>query len=134
MTAPYQPSAAERQELADLTAYLRSHSGDFSRMPEGSIAAVLNKASPAVRAHVKANADFVEHVINGGRSEPFQPRLEIDPSRVDPATEAIAAQARTEDYSHSLMSRMGTDNSRIADGPPDLRETLTAAFDTTQQE
>lgn len=105
----------------------------MDRLPEGSIAAVLNRASPAVRAHVKANQQFVEHVLAGGKSEPFQPRLEIDPSRIDKATEAIAAQSRTEDLSHSLMSRMGTYTPEPS-GPPDLRETLTAAFDITPQQ
>lgn len=125
------PTPTERQELADIQQYLLGHAkaGTLDRIPEGSVNAVLNKASLNVRAHIKANQEFAEHVLQGGRSEPFQPRLEIDPSRIDRATEAIAAQSRTEDLSHALMSRMGTYTPEPS-GPPDLRETLTAAFDT----
>lgn len=129
MTGPA-PTPQEQQELKAIQDYLHQHAAsDFRHMPEKTVSAVLNKASPAVRAHMLKNQQFVEHVINGGRSEPFQPPLTIDPSRVDKATEAIAAKARTEDMTHALLSRMGTDQSAITDTPPTTRDYVEAAFD-----
>ena len=133
----YTPTAAERQELADIQAYLKGHAqaGTLDRIPEGSVAAVLNRASPNVREHIARNREMVEHVLQGGRSEPFQPPLTIDPSRVPPHVEAIAAKARTEDVTHGLLSRMNTDQSSVVDAPPTTRDYLEAAFDAhTPQE
>lgn len=133
MTTPYQPTPAEKQELADLTAYLRSFSGDFSRMPEGSVNSVLNKASPNVRAHLAMNQDYVkEFRESGGRSMPFAEKRYLSDLDIPKETRAIMQQADTEEVTHGLLTRMGTtppDNS-----PPSLREHIEASFDNTPQQ
>ena len=134
MTAPYQPTAAEKQELADLTAYLRGHAeaGTLASMPEGSVAAVLNKASPNVRAHLAMNQNYVkEFRESGGRSMPFAEKRYLSDLDIPKETRAIMQQADTEEVTHGLLQRMGTtppDNS-----PPSLREHIEAVMDNSQE-
>lgn len=134
----YAPTAAERAELQDIQDYLAGHAkaGTLDRLPEGSVAAVMNKASPAVRQHMLGSKAVVENFRNsGGREMPFEPKRDISDLNVPSHVRQVMDRADTEDVTHGLLSRMGSDNSRIVDaGPPDLRETLSASFDAHQQE
>lgn len=130
----YKPTAAERQELADIQDYLAGHAkaGTLDRMPEGSINAVLNKASPAVRQHLMANQAIVSNFrSSGGREMPFEPKREIPDLPISKEVRQVLDRADTESAIYGLNERMGTaeDNSRIADAPPTTRDFLEAAYD-----
>ena len=135
----YHPTPAEKQELKDIQDYLNSHAraGTLDRLPEGSINAVLNRASPNVRQHLMANQAIVSNFrSSGGREMPFEPKREIPDLPLSKEVRQILDQADTESVIYGLGERMGTaeDNASLNSGPPDLRETLSASFDAHQQE
>jgi hypothetical protein len=133
----YKPTPAEKQELADLQDYLNSHArnGTLDRMPEGSINAVLNRASPAVRQHLMASQAIVSNFrASGGREAPFEPKRDIPDLNLPKETRAVLDRADQESVIYGLNERLGTDtgNATLNSGPPDLRETLTACFDVSE--
>lgn len=132
----YAPTPAERAELQDIQDYLNSHAraGTLDRLPEGSINAVLNKASPNVRAHMLGSQAIVSNFrSSGGREMPFEPKREIPDLPISKEVRQVLDRADQEALTYSLNERMGTREQQQAitpaDAPPDLRETLTAAMD-----
>ena len=137
LTRNYQPTPEEVAELKDIQDYLAGHAkaGTLDRLPEGSVANVMNRASPRVKEHMLGSKAVVENFReSGGREMPFEPKRSIEDLDVPTHVRQVMDRADTEDVTHGLLSRMGTDNASINSGPPDLRETLTAAFDTNSQE
>ena len=101
--------------------YLESHIKADTAPPEGSVHAVLNQQSPKVRnaliATLKPIVDRRDQ-LNG----------DLDSNGT---VGKLVGQLMTEDTTHCLQERMGTDADRVSDSsaPPTLVETLDAAFD-----
>lgn len=130
MAWSYAPTAAERQELQDLQDYLEGHAkaGTLGRLPEGSVAALLNKASPRVREHMLGSQDVVRNFRDsGGRELPFQPKKDISDLGLSDTIKQVMDKSDTEEVTHDLLSRMGTDTQD--NSPPTTRDYLEAAFD-----
>jgi len=129
----YVPTPAERQELQDIQRYLKSHAANGTTPAEGSFTKVINAASPNVRQHILDNRAFAEHVRHeGGRTAPFEERLTLDESKLDDASRALLNRFDTEEVVAGVHERLGTPVACPSQqsGAPDLRESLTAAFDT----
>lgn len=134
MTQSYQPTPAEQRELQDIQQYLDGHAkaGTLDRIPEGGVNAVLNRASPNVRAHMLGSQAVVERFRDtNGREALFQPKKYIEDLPIAKETRQILDRADTEDVTYRLNERMNTPaaSSQQNEGPPDRRETLAAAFD-----
>lgn len=129
-------SPAERQELEQIQAHLKRHAKtDFQHLPERTVNAVFNNASPTVRQFLKNNRDFIQDLdAGGGRYRPFQDRLDVN-ALVPNDSKPILDRAMAEELSHGLTQRM-TETfastpapSSESDSPPTAREILSAAFD-----
>lgn len=120
-------SPAEREEVESLNNYLREHAKtDFRNMPERTVAAVMNKASPNARFFMNANRNVVTDLDeSGGRYKPFDPKMDIA-ATVPKEAKPILDRVATEDLTTSLNSRMGTST---PDEPTSLRDIVDAAFD-----
>jgi len=121
-------TASEQHELREATRFLNDN-------PSATrLGNFFNTLSPNVRAVVRRNIDIVEdHRQSGGRQRPFEPKQELS---LTPAQKQLIATHDTEDLTHRLNTRMGTSEqqSRIAEKPVDLRETLSASFDVVESE
>ena len=127
-------SPEDRNQLEDVIDYLGSHAapGASGRMAEGSVAALLNKQSPAVR-----NAfSQISELLETPRMEPFIDKwseaqnasaMGLDP---DAAVQVKAALDGSEVASR-LQGRMGTDADR-PDEPPSMRDQIEAAVSYQQ--
>ena len=119
-------------ELQQLLVYLGEKAGPENpsgHLPEGSVAALLNRASPAVRQKIAMLSDIVETP----RHKPFESKL----SEADwferlgadvPAALNVKSALDGQEVAGKLQSRMGTDASL----PPKeltMRELLTAAVE-----
>lgn len=119
-------------ELRDTAAYLNEHAKDnFARMPERTVANVLNRASPEVRAALTKDFLGRQHLVeSGGRLAPFQDR--VDPLADMPETMRTTYQRAEDEQTYAALNdRMGTleQNQRLIDeAPVTLRDTLDAAF------
>jgi len=124
-------SPAVKVELIDLQDYIASHTnpdGTMRRLPEGSMAALMNRASPEARAFMAQNREFVENFHeSGGREMPFEPKRYLDENKLPPPARAAMQQAHDEDITHRLNQRMGTPTADTS--PPTTRDYLSAAFD-----
>jgi hypothetical protein len=123
----------DRLDIEDAQSYLKAHAGmDWERMPEGSLAGVFNQLSPAARTYLKEQqakvANFRE---SGGREMPFQPKRYLEDLNLPEHAVKTLAKADTDDGIRSLHERMGTgeQQAKLNDRAPDIRDTLTAAFD-----
>lgn len=131
------------QEVFDISRYLRDHAkSDFRHMPEGSIAGVLNRASPEARRALAIQFKAAEHAAEtGGRIDehgnlkPFAERYDESRQRADRPKELNKAidKLQTEQITNELSQRMGMPTPSN-DGPPDRREILSVAFDAHTQE
>lgn len=131
MTNSYQPTREERQELADLQAYLRGHAEAGTTPPEGSLSRVIRQASPNVRAHIQQSKEFAKFVReDGGRTMPFAERTILDESRLDKTDKALLSRLDEEEISAGLMDRMGTtaQQQRLHAAPATMRDHIEAAF------
>ena len=121
----------ERQEFQDAVDYLTEMSGR-GKVPEGSIARILNQLSPNVRDAFGT----LSELLDTPRTAPFQPKMAqgdyADVLGLDRGTTAVLKQRlEDEDLTASLQARMGTDR----DMPqPDLtrREQIAAALEAHQ--
>ena len=130
-------NADEQRQLADLQAFLRKAAklDMLDQIGNGSINAAIKTCSPKVQEAVRLSQEFVTNFEEtGGRKHLFDQRRELP--EMDKETRAIASRAKTEDAIHSLNERMGTQaaQAEINERPADLREQLSAAFDTTNTE
>lgn len=127
----YQPTQAEREELADLQAYLRGHAEAGTTPKEGSFSRVIRNASPNVKQFILQSRDFAKFIReDGGRTMPFTDRLTLDENKLAPAERALLGKMDEEEISAKLMERMGTTQSqqRIHREAPTMRDHLDAAF------
>jgi hypothetical protein len=100
--------------------------------PEGSVAAVLNKQSPAVRGAIAA----ISGVMETPRNRPFQEKWDEHTNAealglADPeAAVHIKSALDGQEVMQSLQARLGTDaDTPTNDAPITNREALEAAFD-----
>ena len=125
----------EQQELEQLTDYLaeRSTQREGARIPEGSLAAVLNRASPNVRQTLAT----LQELLATPRLAPFAPKISrdqyIESFGLDPHnTKMVDDKLYTEEISAAVQQRMGTDADRPVE-PPSRRDTIRAAYDAISQ-
>lgn len=123
---------AERAEVESLSEYLTGHSRDgFKNMPEKSIAEVMNKASPNSRFFMDANRKTITDLDErGGRYRPFEEKRDMAalvPKEVRPVLDRVA----TEDLTHSLNTRMGT---QPVEQPTTLRDIVSASMEHHEHE
>lgn len=127
---------AEQDQLKRVQEHIRlvARHNAWDKTPEGSINAIIRKCSPRVQETIRLNQQLVREADAAGyRKELFQPKKTIDDLGLDKTTRAIMDRAETEDAISGIHERMGTAErqSEINDRPADLREQLSAAFDTT---
>ena len=120
-------SPDEMQELVDVLDYLgeRVPAGSLA---EGSVATLLNKASPNVRNAIAR----VSSLMETPRSLPFQPkiseRLHAELLGLDPQiAETTKSVLDTQHVADGVMKRMGTD-SQLPQKPISDREIIEAAM------
>lgn len=129
-------SPDERIELEQIADYLSEHAtpGRNSKpMPEGSVARVINGASPNVRHALQT----LSQTLDTPRTLPFQPKLTQEQIAntigLDPrTTAAIKQRLEDEDIAAGLQAKMGTDASDAWNkplSPPTDREIISAAVD-----
>ena len=126
-------SPDEQQELADIVTYLGEKAGPGNpsgMMAEGSIASLLNRASPKVREKFMR----LSEVLEVPRHLPFQPKRSegqiAEDFGLDGATsETVKSALDGQHVAAGLQRRMGTD-SQLPDREPTLRELLLAAHDS----
>lgn len=112
-----------------MSEYLALHAknGTIDRLPEGSIAGVLNLASPEERQAMKASQQVVENFReSGGRSMPFQEKKSLDDLGIDANIRKVMDQHDTEDMTVRLNQRMGTPTQDTS--PPSMRDAIDLAF------
>lgn len=122
---------SERQEFQDAVDYLTEMSGR-GKVPEGSIARILNQLSPNVRDAFNT----LSELLDTPRTAPFQPKMAqgdyADVLGLDRGTTAVLKQRlEDEEITAGLQSKMGTDR----DMPqPELtrREQIAAALEAHQ--
>lgn len=121
----------EKEEAADLLDYLseKASKGNSGIMAEGSIASLLNKASPKVREAFGTLSEMLETP----RIAPFSPKmserdhadaLDLDPDQ----TELVKGVIDGQYVASSLLDRMGSDKD-LPDEPPSTRDIIGAAYD-----
>jgi len=131
MAHNYQPTREERQELADIQAYLRSHASAGTVPAEGSLTRVIRQASPNVRQHILQAKEFAKYVReDGGRSAPFTERTTLDESKLDKTDKAMLSRLDEEEISAGVLARMNTTQAqqRIHNEPATMRDAIEAAF------
>lgn len=113
--------------------YLRLHAkyDSLDRLPEGSIAALLNTLPPEeLKTALHAKQMFEDRRDSGWRSAPFEQK---SPPALDPYDQAITNRSMTEDITHGLNARMGTPTTVptgadvSTSAPPGLRDIIEAA-------
>lgn len=128
-------SPDEQQELIDIATYLGEKAGPGNpsgHMAEGSVAALLNRASPKVREKFMR----LTEAIDTPRFQPFQPKRSegerADEFGLDPdITQTVKSALDNQDVMASLQRRMGSDRD-MPDTPPTMREVMSAAYDNTR--
>ena len=123
-------NADEVRELVSIADYLheKANSQD-GYMPEGSVASLLNGASPKVREKFL----HLSEALETPRFAPFQPeRSEAERAEefgLDPnTTVTIKAAIDGQHVAHGLQKRMGTD-AQLPRTPPSMTDLLSAAYD-----
>lgn len=121
-------SPEEMQELVDILDYLgeRVPAGSLA---EGSIATLLNKASPKVRTAISR----VSSLMETPRMMPFSPkipeRLHAELLGLDPDTaEQTKAVLDTQEVADGVMKKMGGGDSTLPPKPISDREIIEAAM------
>ena len=119
-------SPEQQQEFQDIILYI-TESVQRGSNAEGSLAKVLNRASPPVRQAFQLLSDTIETP----RSAPFQPKLtEQDYAGVFGLDPDITTQAKAsldaEDVASQVQQRMGTDR-QLPPEQPSLRDIVAAA-------
>ena len=125
------------EEIAKLQRYIELHHGidaELGRMPEKTMAGLLNLVSPEARSIIKQNQSLVrDFKDSGGRSAPFQPKRYLDDLDIPAHAQAAMAKSDGEDIVRGIHERMGTPTASAPNNSaPDMRETLTAAFDMNE--
>ena len=123
----------QQQELIDIADYLAERADPAQNphgfVPEGSIASVLNKASPAVREKFMR----LSEALQTPRFAPFQPerseaeRAEEFGLHPERATTVLAA-LDGQNVLHGLQKSMGTDKD-LPRQPPSMKDLLSAAYE-----
>lgn len=118
----------EVQELQDILVYL-GEKVPAGHLPEGSIAALFNKASPRVREVLS----MIDQTMETPRVAPFAPKLsEADIAEgygLDPqGSLTVKAALDGQHVMQSLQARMGSDKD-LPDTPPSMTDVLSAAYD-----
>jgi hypothetical protein len=129
-----------QDEVLNAARYLREHAGsDFARLPEGSVAKVLNGLSPEARLVFAKQYMAFDHAREQRRDMPFQPKLtdeELYANVNEPLRKTIE-RMDTEQVTMKLNDRMGTqqENQRIEqETPSNMRDALDSAFDQHSQQ
>jgi len=129
-------SPEEVQELVSIVDYLGEKAGPANpsgQMPEGSVASLLNKASPKVREKFLKLSETLE----APRHMPFAPKRSegqiAEDFGLDGATsETVKSAIDTQEVMATLQRKMGSDAS-LPETPPTMREIMGAAYDKLSQ-
>ena len=123
---------AEQIEFAQAVQYIDQRmSNNQGQSPEGTIAAILNKLSPAVQEKFQ----LLSQVLETPRVAPFAPKMtqadHLEAFGLDPVHGGLAKDALDGlEVAGRLQQRMGTDANR-KQGPLTRREQISAAFDAS---
>ena len=122
-------------ELQQLLVYLGEKAGPGNpsgEMPEGSVASVINKASPAVRQRMAMLSELIETPRTKPFEEPFSEAEWLRRLGADvPSGLAVKSALDTQEVMHGLQKSMGTD-SQLPKQPPSMADLLSAAYDKHQ--
>ena len=127
MTAP-----SRTEELFQVSNYLGEHAkSDFKKMPEGSVAAVLNGLSPEARKAFATQFVALDHARDAKRNMPFEEKL-TDEDIMGSLPETLRKtvdRIDTEQVTNRIHERMGTatHQAELNNAPVSLRETIAAA-------
>lgn len=125
-------SPEEVQELVSIVDYLGEKAGagnPSGQMPEGSVASLLNRASPRVREKFLKLSETLEVP----RHMPFAPKRSegqiAEDFGLDGATsETVKSAIDTQEVMAKLQRRMGSDKD-LPDTPPSMADIMGAAYD-----
>ena len=128
---------AELQEMQDIVDYLTEKAGPGNPsgiMPEGSAAALLNRASPNVRARFSDLSQMLETP----RTAPFMPKLDEGQQAqvfgLDPAQSVLIKGALDgQEVMARVNERMGTD-ATLPLQEPTTRDVIAAAMEAHDHE
>lgn len=127
MTTP-----SHTEELFQVSNYLGEHArSDFKKMPEGSVAKVLNGISPEARKSFATQYLALDHARDAKRNMPFEEKL-TDEDIMGGLPETLRKtvdRIDTEQVTNRIHERMGTQQAQaeLNNQPPTLRETISAA-------
>lgn len=124
------------QSLFETSQYLSEHAkSNFEKMPEKSIAGVLNNAPPSVRQSLATQFKALEHatetagrIDESGHIKPFAPRNDNHYDSLPKTLKTTVDKLRTEELSTSLMERMGHEQ---PEQPTTLRDVVSFAMENT---
>ena len=116
------------EDLTNTAAYLSEHAkSNFEKMPEKTIAKVLNQAPPSVREAIAVQYKGLELLNDsGGRLAPFQEKRYDHYDSLPATMKTSIDKLRTEELSTALLDRMGHEQ---PEQPVSRRDYLEAAFD-----
>lgn len=123
-------SPDEFKQADDISTYLAERASDpTGRIPEGSVAKLLNRQPPRIQQAFKG----MQQVIATPREMPFQPKLSEAENMaqlgLDPDTgSTVMAALDYADVQQGVMDRMGTDAGREPE-PLNTRDIIGAAID-----
>lgn len=134
---PFDLTPVEQDQLARLQKHIRivAKHDAFDQSKEGSLAAIVNKCSPNVRAAIAASREFVERFDQtSGRMMPFDDRKELP--KPDAIDQRIIDRDRHEQIVGGIHERLNTREAveRVNDSPPTMRDAIEVAFTTTEPE
>lgn len=131
-------SPEEQTELVQFVQYVTGHAQDGTAPAEGSVGAVINRLSPAVRQTIGLLSEMMETP----RTRPFQSKLSPEQNAaslgLDPAiANQVKGRLDREYVEAGVAERMSTPAEResaaqAAAQPPSLRELIAAAMRTQQ--
>ena len=118
------------QALFETSQYLSEHAkSNFEKMPEKTVAAVLNRAPPSVRQSLATQYKLAEHIHDsGGRLAPFQPKDYSTYDSLPKTLKTTVDRLRTEELTTDLMARMGHEQ---PEQPTTLRDVVSFAMENT---
>ena len=127
-----QDQATELQQLLIYLAEKASDGNPSGQMPEGSVASVINKASPAVRQKIAMISDIVETPRHKPFEQPFSEADWFDRLGFDvPASLKLKAAMDGQEVAHGVLERMGGGDSKLPQSKePSLRELLQSAYES----
>ena len=129
-------SPQDQQALVETLNYLGQKARSDGPLPEGSLASVINRQTPAVRNAIA----HISGAMETPRTRPFEEKLDEHQmaermSFADPeAAVHIKSALDGQEVTARLIDRMGSDADNPDTSPPTDREILSAAYDLHNQE